>query len=56
MQCLLIRTNVMSINLSPDFAKRWYLSELLRLDPFQHERPCFVDNWDKMDIRLVEEL
>jgi len=54
MKCLIIRTSHMSFDLSPDFAKRWYLSEILRLDFFQHERPCFQDNFDKIDIKLIE--
>lgn len=44
MQCSLIRTTYTTTELSPDFAKRYYLSEIYRLDPFQKELPCFMQN------------
>lgn len=40
-KCVLTRTSVISVELTPQLAKQWYLSEIIDHDPFQKEIPCF---------------
>lgn len=40
-KCVLTRTRVISVELSPQLVKQWYLSEIIDHDPFQREIPCF---------------